>query len=138
MKKIYLSILILVIFSAIADAQAHYSGGAGGGYASTTIGSSTSVFFGDSLSNKSFDVTIFPNPLTSTDILKAKLSGIKHTEKVSIVVTDMIGTRLLVEKVDVSDEIVINLPFERLSKGIYLITFQHNNHKITRRFNFNN
>jgi hypothetical protein len=138
MKKIYLSILILVIFTALAGAQAHYSGGAGGGYASTAIGNSTSVFLGDSLTNKSFDVTIFPNPLTSADILKAKLTGINQTEKVSIVVTDMIGTRLLVEKVDVSDEIVINLPFERLSKGIYLITFQYNNHKITRRFNFSN
>lgn len=136
MKKIYISILFSMLFGAAVSAQAHYAGGSGGGYASTAIGNSTFVLVGDSISTKVFDVTVFPNPLTSNDIFKAKFTGLKHSEKISIVVSDMIGSRLLVEQVDANDEIIINLPTERLSKGIYLITFQHNNHKITRRFNY--
>ena len=138
MRKIYLIALITFQFTAVVNAQAHYSGGTGGGYASTAIGNSTFAFQGDSITTKAFDVTVFPNPLTSNDVFKAKFTGLKHTEKISIVVSDMIGSRLMVEQVDASDEITINLPIDRLSKGIYLITFQHNNHKITRRFNYSN
>lgn len=143
MKKIYhitfaITLWLTVLLGNNVFGQAYYSGGQGGGYSTTTISNSTSAFIGDSITAKKFDVTVFPNPLTSNDIFKAKLTGINQSEKVSIIVTDMIGSKIFMDKVEASDELTINLPYERLSKGIYLIIFQHNNHKITRRFNYNN
>jgi hypothetical protein len=144
MKKLYYNILklsMVFIFSSIClvtFAQANYSGGKGGGYASYSLNSGTFVNPADTLITSIFDVTVYPNPLRSNDVFKAKITGGNQNEKISIVVSDLIGTKLLVENVDLADEIIINIPFDRLSKGIYLITFQYNNHKITRRFSFTN
>lgn len=117
-------------------AQANYSGGSGGGYSSYAISASTSIQTEIELSKKSFDVSIFPNPLKSSDVLKAKISGVEARQKITVIVTDMIGSRLLVEEVEAASEITINIPHERLSKGIYLITFQIPNGKVTRRFSY--
>jgi hypothetical protein len=133
---IYTAILVFAVFySTLTKAQADYSGGEGGGYSSHSISISTSVMFPDSTSVAIFDVTVYPNPVKRDDVFKAKLTGIKPGNKVQIVLTDLIGSRLLIEEVDVTPEYEITLPYDKMSKGIYLITFQHNNQKITRRFN---
>lgn len=137
--KIALLVTVLIISSSITlSAQANYSGGQGGGYSSFTIGNSTFVESGDSLINQNFAATVYPNPLTSNSILKAKISGIQSGEKISVIVTNMIGSRILAEEIENTNEITINLPQERLTKGIYLITFRYKNNKITRRFTYSN
>jgi hypothetical protein len=130
--------LILFSHSNYSNAQGAYSGGAGGGYASYTISSSTSINQPETSVTKKLDVTIYPNPLSSSESLKAKLSGFPIDQKVSVVITDMIGSRLHFEEIDVADEITLNISHDRFTKGIYLITFQYNSIKITRRFSYKN
>ena len=110
-------------------AQANYSGGSGGGYSFYSISTVTSIQSELELEKKGFDASIFPNPLKSTDVLKARLTGFDAGQKVTVIVTDMIGSRLLVEEVEAASEVTINIPHERLTKGIYLITFQFPNSK---------
>jgi hypothetical protein len=129
---------LLIITSLTLSAQANYAGGQGGGYSSYTIGNSTFAEPGDSLFNKNFDVTVYPNPLTASSLLKAKVSGIQPGEKISVVVTNMIGSRILAEEIENSNEITIDISSKKLTKGIYLITFKHKNNKITRRFTYSN
>jgi hypothetical protein len=142
MIRLYATILVLLstltILSTTILAQANYAGGGGGGYGSYTISTGTMATLPDSIKGVVFDVSVYPNPLRSNDVFKAKILGAKMGEKLTLIISDIIGTRLLVEQVEVSDELIINVPYERLSKGIYLITFQYKSHKITRRFNYTN
>lgn len=142
MTKVYSTIIFLVfslvLFSVSAQAQAGYQGGEGGGYGSLAISTGTFAALPDSIKPPAFDVNVYPNPLRSNDIFKAKISGARMGEKVTFTVSDLIGTRIVVDQVEVSDEVIISIPTERLSKGIYLITFQYKNFKISRRFNFTN
>ena len=128
--------VLLLISNGLANAQASYAGGVGGGYSSTAIIQGTLSSSADSIIKKNFDATIFPNPLKNNDVLKAKFSGINNGGKVTIIISDMIGTRLYAEEVDILSELTINVPFDKLTKGVYLITFQYNSNRITRRFNF--
>lgn len=127
---------LMMIGSVSTYAQANYAGGQGGGYSSTTIGNSTLANLGDSLEIKTFDANIYPNPLTSSQTLKARITGIQQGEKVQVIVTNMIGSRILSQEFEVTNEISIEIPKEKLSKGIYLITFKHLSKKVTRRFSF--
>lgn len=137
--KIVLLVTGLIISSSITlSAQSNYYGGQGGGYSSVTIGNGTIATIGDSIATKNFDATVYPNPLSSSDVLKAKINGIEPGEKVSIVVTNMIGSKILTQEIEISSEIAIDIPSDKLTKGIYLITFQFQNKKITRRFSFTN
>ena len=120
-----------------ASAQT-YSGASGGGYASSTIGAGTFIMPNDSLLVNVFDATVFPNPLGANEEFKARFSGVKNGELISVVVSNLIGSKLLVDKIKVTDEAVIDLPYDKLSKGIYLITFQYKTNRITRRFNYIN
>lgn len=144
MKKLYNTrylfywFILFLGLSYSASAQVYYSGGAGGGYASAVISAGTFVLPSDSLPVNLFDVTVFPNPLSSNDVFKARFSGIKEGETVSVVVTNLIGSKLFDEDLEVNNGVVINLPYERLSKGIYLITFRYKTHKISRRFSYIN
>ncbi len=142
MTKIYSTILILVfllsVFSLSSSAQAGYQGGEGGGYGSLAISTGTVASLPDSLKTSTFDVNVYPNPLRSNDIFKAKITGAKMGEKVTFIISDLIGTRIVVDQVEVTDEVIISIPSERLSKGIYLITFQYKNSKISRRFSYTN
>jgi hypothetical protein len=133
----YFFVLFLFVYSNV-NAQAAYSGGAGGGYASVSVSMNTAVFPADPFSNSTFEVTIYPNPLGKDQIFKAKISGFNANSKLKITISDMIGYQIHFEEVDVSSEVTINLPYERLTKGIYLVTFQHNNTKVTRRFSYTN
>lgn len=142
MKNIYkiaLLAIALTLGSSISlSAQANYSGGVGGGYSSVTIGNATIASLGDSLPTKTFDATVYPNPLSSNGVLKSRISGIEPGEKISVVVTNMIGSRIFSQEIEISNEITIDIPSEKLTKGIYLITFQFQNRKITRRFTYTN
>ena len=135
-RYIFYWFMLFIGLSYGTNAQVYYSGGAGGPHASTAIGTGTYIMPSDSLPVNLFDVTIFPNPLGSNDVFKARFSGVKQGETISVVVTNLIGSKLLVEDIEVSNGVVINLPYERLSKGIYLITFSYKTHKISRRFSY--
>jgi FAD synthase len=128
--------IILFTYTNSSFAQGSYSGGQGGGYSSYAIGTGTSVITEVQIENKKIEATIYPNPLSSSDVLKAKLLGFPIGQKINVVITDMIGSRLHFEEIEIADEVTINLSHDRFSKGIYLITFQHNNLKITRRFSY--
>jgi len=117
-------------------AQASYSGGQGGGYAAASTNPSSFVNPDDSLFNEKFDANIYPNPLRVNDKLKAKLSGFETGKKVTVIITDIIGSRLLVEEFEASEEITISFPKDRLSKGVYLVTFKYKNTKISRRLSY--
>ncbi len=119
-------------------AQASYSGGQGGGYSSQSISLSNNSITDDQLVKKTFDATVFPNPLNANETLKARISGFKPEQQIIIIVSDLIGSRLHVATVNAASEISISIPNERLSKGIYLVTFQHGNSKITKRFTYTN
>ncbi len=128
--------LIVGLASAESFAQANYSGGQGGGYAATSTNPTSFVNPDDSLFNEKFDANIYPNPLRANDKLKAKFSGFETGKKVSIIITDIIGSRLLVKEIETSEEITINFPKDRLSKGVYLVTFKYKNTKISRRLSY--
>jgi hypothetical protein len=128
--------ITLLTHSGYTYAQGSYHGGLGGGYASYTLSTSTSINNPEQTVNKKLDVTVYPNPLSSSESLKAKLTGFPIGKKVNVVITDMIGSRLHFEEIEASDEITVNISHEKFSKGIYLITFQHNSIKITRRFSY--
>jgi hypothetical protein len=130
------ALLILSFFSINASAQAAFSGGQGGGYATLPISISTSVTPIEQPQVKVLDFSVYPNPVRNDQILKAKIQGIDLNEKIKITVSDMIGSRIHSEELDALSEITINLPMDKLKKGIYLITIQHKHHKITRRFSF--
>ena len=137
--KIVLLVTGLIISSSITlSAQANYTGGQGGGYSTITIGNGTIAALGDSIITKNFDATVYPNPLSSDGVLKARITGIQPGEKVLVVVTNMIGSRILSQEIEISSEITIDIPSNKLTKGIYLITFQFQNKKITRRFSYTN
>ena len=139
--KIFRLFCLFVLFIGLVQsvsAQVQFSGGAGGGYASAAIGAGTLVMPVDTLPTPIFDVTVYPNPLSVNSVFKAKFTGVDNGETVSVVVSNLIGSRLFIEDVKVTDGTVINLPYDRLSKGIYLITFTYNSNRITRRFNFIN
>ena len=133
---ILLSLYMVVQLTEQSVAQASYAGGQGGGYASTAISTGTFVNTNDTILSSQFDANIYPNPLKGSEVLKAKLSGYEYGKKVTVIITDIIGSRLIVEEIDVSDEITINFPHDRLNKGIYLITFQYNNRRISRRLSY--
>ncbi|MFP4556222.1 MAG: T9SS type A sorting domain-containing protein [Bacteroidales bacterium] len=137
LKQVALIIaLIIGLTSTETFAQANYSGGQGGGYAATSTNPNTFVNPNDTILNKMFEADIYPNPLKSNDKLKAKLSNFEPTKRVSVIITDIIGSKLLVKEIEASEEITINFPHDRLSKGIYLVTFKHNNNKVSRRLSY--
>ncbi|MDD2549283.1 MAG: T9SS type A sorting domain-containing protein [Bacteroidales bacterium] len=137
-QLIFCCFILLLGFSYSAGAQLQYSGGAGGGYASTSIGAGMHVTPADSLPTPTFGATVYPNPLSVNDVFKAKFTGVNDGETVSVVVSNLIGSRLFADDLEVSSETTINLPHERFSKGIYLITFTYKTSRITCRFSYMN
>jgi len=127
--------LLVLLGSSNLKGQASFIGGLGGGYSMVEVTTGTTGIV--EIPTNSFEVTIFPNPVSKNQVLKAKVSGFEKNSKIKIVVSDMIGFQIFIQEVDVASEISINLPFEKLSKGIYLISFQHSKSKITRRFSYN-
>lgn len=133
---ILISVIFFLLLFSVSYGQSSYNGGQGGGYASTSISVSTSIVSDNPQPAKAFDFSIYPNPIRSDQTLKAKIQGIDANEKIILLVTDMIGSKVFKEEVEVSSEISINLPMEKLKKGIYLITIQYKHQKLTRRFSF--
>jgi hypothetical protein len=127
--------LMLLLLSTTIKGQASYVGGLGGGYSMVEVTTGTTGI--EDIPNSSFEVIIYPNPLSKNQILKAKINGFEKNSKIKVVVSNMIGLQVFIQEFDVASEISINLPFEKLSKGIYLISFQHSKNKITRRFSYN-
>jgi hypothetical protein len=127
-------LFILIFVSTIIKGQASFVGGLGGGYSMVEVTTGTTGIV--DIPTNSFEVTIFPNPVSKNQVLKAKINGFEKNSKIKIVVSDMIGFQIFIQEVDIASEISINLPFEKLSKGIYLISFQHSKNKITRRFSY--
>ena len=135
-KKYPIILLGLVMLSSLASAQASYIGGIGGGYASLSISSSTSVFSIDQTPVKTFDFSVFPNPLRSNQTLKLKIQGVDSETKLEVIVSDMIGSKIHTEEIISAAEVSVNLPIERMKKGIYLITLKYNKNKVTHRFSY--
>lgn len=142
MKVVNLKLLIVLLAALVTSllnnnplfAQANFAGGKGGGYGLLEVKTDmTSV--GDEL-NTSFEATIFPNPIEKNQVLRVRLNGVEQKSKVKIVISDMIGFQVFVQEMEVTTEFDIHLPYEKLTKGIYLISFQYSKNKITRRLSY--
>lgn len=140
MKKISKSVVgafaviaVILYFCNITHAQS-YQGGEGAGYDSLPISVNTSI--STSINQQLFDFSIYPNPITTGQILKAKIQGVEGTEKVKVTVLDMIGSKVYSDEVEASTDLSLDIPLNKLRKGIYLITLQYKHHKVTRRFTF--
>lgn len=135
MPIIIIALALLNCLSLKSFAQAAFTGGEGGGYAMIPLSVNTSIPPADQ-SSKTFDFSVFPNPLSSDQILKAKIQGVESGQTVKVTVSDMIGSRVHFEEVESASEISVNLPKNRIKKGIYLITIEYKHQKITRRFSY--
>ncbi len=124
--------LFLCSFS--AKAQANYSGGQGSGYASINVSTITSVTIQDTLLFKNFDVVVFPNPIRKGDALKCRIRNAEKGSKTYAYVNDLLGNRVGTYEIDKETfEVELLLPFNNMSKGIFLITFHNGKSRVTRR-----
>lgn len=125
---------VLVLFSYSANAQANFGGGKGGGYASQNVSLATSVALPDTLLSKNFDVAVFPNPIRKGDALKCRIRNAEKGSKTYVYVNDLLGNRVGTYEIDKETfEVELLLPFNNMSKGIFLITFQNGKSRVTRR-----
>lgn len=136
--SLFLICFTLLVFCANpASAQANYNGGQAGGYASVSVLLGTSVAIGDSLTTPQFEASVFPNPLKKGQALKYRIRNVGSGSKVTVMISDILGNRLLVKELEVSfDDSELAIPHEKMAKGIYLITFQSAKSKITRRVSY--
>jgi hypothetical protein len=127
-------ITTLILFN--ASGQANYSGGQAGGYAALSVSmSGTSSAIGDSLISRTFDVSVYPNPLKKGQMLKGRIRNYYDNSPIRVTLIDMLGNKLMTADIDITaEELLISLPSEKMGKGIYLIVFQNSKTKITRRF----
>lgn len=128
---------LLALCTSLASAQANYNGGQAGGYASVSVSLGTSVAIADSLTTRPFDASVFPNPLKKGQPLKYRIRNAVAGSKVTVMISDLLGNRLLVKELEVSfEDSELPLPYEKMARGIYLITFQNAKSKITRRVSY--
>jgi hypothetical protein len=137
MGLFFISFTLLALCAKQASAQANYNGGQAGGYASVSVSLGTSVTIGDSFTTPLFEVSVFPNPLKKGQALKYRIRNVEYGSKVTVMVSDILGNRLLVKVLEVSfDDSELGIPHDKMTKGIYLITFQNAKSKITRRISY--
>ncbi len=124
----------LILFSYSANAQANFSGGKGGGYASQNVSLTTSVAMPDTILYKNFDVAVFPNPIRKGVALKCRIRNAEKGSKTYVYVNNLLGNRVGTYEIDKETiEVDLLLPFNNMSKGIFLITFQNGKSRVTRR-----
>lgn len=127
-----LAALLLPVFSAMG--QAHYGGGQGGGYASVNVTISTYAAISDTLTNRNFDASVFPNPVKKGEALRLRLKNTDRGSKTRVLVNDMLGNRIVAYEIERgAGESEIILPFDKMGRGLYLITFQNGKSRVTRR-----
>ncbi len=129
--------LLFALCANNVKAQANYNGGQAGGYASVSVSLLTSVAIGDSFVTQPFEASVYPNPLKKGQVLKYRIRNVDFGSKVTVMVSDILGNRLLTQEIEVNiDDSELALPQEKMAKGIYLITFQSAKSKITRRISY--
>jgi hypothetical protein len=132
-----LGFLLLALCANKASAQANYNGGQAGGYASINVSFLSSVTIGDSLVARQFEASVYPNPIKKGQALKYRIRNVDFGSKVTVIVSDILGNRLLTQEIEVNiDDSELALPQEKMAKGIYLVTFQSSKSKITRRISY--
>ncbi|MEH6618711.1 T9SS type A sorting domain-containing protein [Maribacter arcticus] len=98
----------------------------------------TAIHVGFSQSNKheiSFDnknpikIKLFPNPATNV----ISVLGLDNSSNASIIITDLYGGQVISHQWVIKHN-ALNIPVNKLEKGVYLITIQTEHQNIHRKF----
>jgi hypothetical protein len=98
----------------------------------------TTIHVGFSQSNKheisvdiknTIKIKVFPNPATNV----INVLGLNNSPNASIIITDIYGTQVISHQWVINHN-ALNIPINKLKKGIYLITIQTEHQNIHRKF----
>tara|TARA_R110002167_G_scaffold345704_1_gene556154 strand:- start:95 stop:433 length:339 start_codon:yes stop_codon:yes gene_type:complete len=74
-------------------------------------------------------IKVFPNPATNV----MNVLGLNNSPNASIIITDTYGTQVISHQWVINHN-ALNIPINKLEKGIYLITIQTEHQNIHRKF----
>lgn len=132
MKNLNLIQLIIFLLLGLEGySQAIYTGGEGGGYASLSISSQTFVSTEKQM-DQSLKVNVYPNPISQFKEINASSSDFTFGQTVTLSIYDLLGNLVDRREYEIFEKsISLTLPWEKLSKGLYLFVFKVDRKTVT-------
>jgi len=138
MKKTYLFlILVSLLITVKGFSQAIYTGGESGGYATLSVSTQTDIQTEKNIEPE-LKISIYPNPISEYKEINASSSDFVTGQSITLSIYDLLGNLLDKSDYQISEQIVtLNLPWSKMSKGMYLFVFKVDNKSTTVRVSMN-
>jgi len=138
MKKLYLFLIIVsLIISVKGFSQAIYTGGEGGGYTSLSVSTQTDIQT-DKIVEPELKVSIYPNPISEYKEINASSIDFIIGQSFTLRIYDLLGNLIDKSEYQISEQIItLNLPWSKMSKGMYLFVFKVDKRTTTVRVSMN-